>query len=157
MSIAALEERDARLDLARQLLINARNLVRDTVEWHRPHVTGPAAAVDLHRMAEQLDALAEPAPVGRDNAALVRAAALMCAGEEWGRLSAVLPTLRLRVISVTAALGDTAVQLRRAARPEEEVETVDQELRLIAAKMGADHAYAAADSAFLPSLHDFLE
>jgi hypothetical protein len=156
LGLRALQERDERLGRSREMLISARNLVRDTHERHRSRVTGPAAAVELLSLAERLAALAEPCPSGQDNPALLRRAAILSAGEEWDRLGAMLPALRLAVTSATAALGDTAVQMNRLGRPRESTDPVDGELGLLAAKIGAESAYAAADSAFLPSLSDFL-
>lgn len=171
-----LELLDARLTEAHALLSGAAELIRDTVDRHRPEASGPAAAVELDLVAERLIAVrlrGDDYAGAQDDPALLRRAALLCAGEEWTRLGGFLPTLRLRVSAVNEAIAGTAVQLHRldrgtaptlalapsaelAAFAREETAVAD-ELRRRTAKAGADSAYAAADAAFLPSLTDFLQ
>ncbi|MDX6227112.1 MAG: hypothetical protein QOI76_502, partial [Frankiales bacterium] len=170
-----LELRDARLTEARSLLCGAEALITGTVGRHRPAASGPAAAVELDLVAERLTTLGrqENDAGAEDDPTLLRRAAVLCAGEQWTRLAALLPTLRLRISAVTEALAGNAVQLRRLDRatapplalaPSPEVaafareETaVADELRRRTAKAGAESAYGAADGAFLPSLSDFLQ
>ncbi|MDX6257506.1 MAG: hypothetical protein QOJ11_3840 [Frankiales bacterium] len=171
-----LELRDARLTDARSLLCGAEALITGTVGRHRPAASGPAAAVELDLVAERLTTLGRQGndyPGAEDDPTLLRRAAVLCAGGQWTRLAALLPTLRLRISAVTEAIAGNAVQLRRLDRatapplalaPSPEVaafareETaVADELRRRTAKAGADSAYAAADGAFLPSLSDFLQ
>ncbi|MDX6221826.1 MAG: hypothetical protein QOD91_880 [Frankiales bacterium] len=171
-----LELRDAQLTEARSLLSGAAELIRDTLARHRPEASGPAAAVELDVVAERLIALGmrgEDYAGAQEDPVLLRRAAVLCAGEEWARLGALLPTLRVRISAVTEAIAGTAVLLRRLDRgtaralalaPSPEVAAfareeaaVADELRRRTAKAGADSAYAAADAAFLPSLADFLQ
>jgi hypothetical protein len=167
-----LEQHDALLTEARSLLSCAEQLILHTVARHRPGASGPAAAVELDLLADQLAGLGEAYDGAEDNPVLLRRAAVLCAGEEWTRLVAVSMTLRLRLTAVSEAIADTAVRLSRIRRggapaltlaPSAEVaafareeEAVADELRRRTAKAGADSAYAAADDAFLPSLSDFL-
>ncbi|MDX6245788.1 MAG: hypothetical protein QOE76_3511 [Frankiales bacterium] len=167
-----LELQDARLTEARAVLACAQELVRDTVARHRPEASGPAAAVELDLLAERLVGLGDGYDGAEDNPLLLRRAAVFCAGEEWSRLAALVPTLRLRMSAVSEAIAETAVRLGRIRRgtapplalaPSPEVaafaleeQAVADELRRRTAKAGADSAYAAADAAFVPSLGDFL-
>lgn len=165
-----LELADTRLTEARALLSCAEELIRDTVARHRPQASGPAAAVELDVIAARLAALGGEGL--DDNPVLLRRAAVLCAGEDWSRLAAVAPVLRLRISTVSEAIAETAVLVGRLGRggppglqvaPSPEVVTfaqeeaaVAEELRRHTAKAGAQSAWTAADRAFLPSLHDFL-
>lgn len=167
-----LELRDLRLTEARGLLSCAEELITDVVSRHRPQASGPAAAVELDLLAERLAALGGGYDGAEQNPALLRRAAVLCAGEQWQRLAAVSPVLLVRMSAVSEAIADTAVRLSRLSRgtssalglaPSAEVaafaleeEAVADELRRRTAKAGADSAYSAADGAFLPSLTDFL-
>jgi hypothetical protein len=162
----ALAERDRQLGEDRAVLCSAEELLASIVLRHRPEATGPAAAVDLDVLAARLS---EPA---REDRALLQRASVLCAGEDWDRLAAVLPSLRTRVVLVTEAIADLAVTAARQGRtsrshlavvptPDEaafaaEAAAVDDELRRRTARAGADSAWAAADGALLPSLSDFL-
>jgi hypothetical protein len=167
--VDGLQALDLRLTEARLLLCTAEGLIAGTIARHRPAASGPAAAVELDLLAERLGGL--PYGGAGDDAALVLRAAIFCAGEEWGRLVALLAPLRLRVALVCEAMADTAVRLNRLQRSgpalalapspevaafEAEEDLVNDELRRRTAKAGADSAYAAADGAFLPSLAEFL-
>lgn len=162
----SLELRDARLSQTRTVLLAAQTLVRATVARHRPHATGPAAAVELDLLADRLSRLGPGASGAEDHCALLRRAAVLCAGEHWDQLTATLPTLRSRITVVTGAIGETAAQACRESlradtgRPDDPApdgqDALVDELVLRRAKAGADSAYAAADRAFLPSLADFL-
>ena len=169
-AIERLELRDARLTEARCLLSGADELIKGTTARHRPAASGPAAAVELDLLADRLAAL-DLAGL-EEHEVLLRRAAVLCAGDDWSRLAALSPALRMRIAAVSEAIADTAVQIRRLRRgsrhqlgiapsPEvaafaEEEAALEDELRRRTAKVGADSAYAAADGAFLPSLSDFL-
>lgn len=161
-----LADRDARLAADRAVLQHAEELVVATTARHRPSASGPAAAVELDLLAARLSAEA-----GEDRAVLERAAVL-CAGDDWGRLAALLPTLRNRVARVSEELAEVAVRAARLERRSgpalaavtslseqafaAEAAALDDELRRHTTRIGADSAYVAADATFLPSLADFL-
>jgi hypothetical protein len=157
---------DARLAGDLTVLAAADELVSAAVARHRPAASGPAAAVELDLLRGRLSSDAE---VER---ALLHRAAVLCAGEQWDRLAALLPALRNRVARASEALAELAVRasrLERGGRPTltavpsssepsfaAEAMALDDELRRWTTKAGAQSAYAAADGAFLPSLAAFL-
>jgi hypothetical protein len=167
-----LELRDEELTEVRALLSRAEDLIHDTLARHRPESSGPAVAAELELIAAQLSDRPETRDDVQESVGLLHRAAVLCAGGQWTRLRAVLPTLRLRLAAVAEAMAETAVGLSRLSRStgphltlaptaaalafEADELAVAEALRQRTAHAGADSAHAAADAAFLPSLADFL-